>query len=390
MNWFVTADGKVSFPVVGTYDTRQPADTRFYINHQKIMWNDFSKQPPRSVCSDSCVPGFRKAFRSGQPACCYDCIPCAEGKIANESDSIDCLTCPLEEWSNERKDKCIPRNLEFLSYDDSLGAALTFIGIICAFLTSVIITIFAMFHDSPVVKANNQNISYLLLTGLVFCFLCTLMFIGTPNAVTCRLRQVLFGIAFVFSLSCVLAKTIVVVVAFNATKPNSKLRSWVGPQVSYTIVLLCTFVQVVICMTWAVYLSPFLERNYKVRSGLIIIECNEGSIVAFWSMMGYMGLLACVCFIVAFLSRNLPSSFNEAKFITFSMLAFVSVWLAFIPAYLTAKGKYVVAVEVFGIIVSSSGLLGCIFFPKCYIILLRPDINTKEYLLGKDHSVTRK
>nr|XP_014354250.1 PREDICTED: vomeronasal type-2 receptor 26-like isoform X1 [Latimeria chalumnae] len=389
INWQLTPDGNLTYVDVGRIDFSLPPSKEFFINNPRLMWNEGYIQVPRSICSKSCPPGYRKAARQGVPICCFDCIQCSEGEIANHTDSTNCLKCPEDHWSNERKDQCIPKSVEFLSYKEPLGAILASISVFCSLIPAAILCTFFRYRDTPIVKANNRELSYLLLVALILCFLCCLIFIGQPLEVSCILRQTAFGIIFAFGVSCVLAKTIIVVIAFNATKPNSNVKRWVGHKLSSIILLTCTLLQVVICIAWLSSYPPFPERNMKSQPGKIIIECNEGSIIAFWCMLGYMGLLAIVSFIVAFIARNLPDSFNEAKFITFSMLVFVTVWLSFIPAYLSTKGKYMVAVEVFAILASSAGLMACIFFPKCYIILLRPDINTRDYLKGKESSSSK-
>ncbi|CAH2299129.1 vomeronasal type-2 receptor 26-like [Pelobates cultripes] len=118
--------------------------------------------------------------------------------------------------------------------------------------------------NTPIVKANNKTLSFILLFSIMLSFLCVFLFIGRPVDITCMLRQTSFGVIFSVGVSSVLAKTI-------------------------------------------------MELDTQSYKGRIIIQCNEGSVIAFYLELGYMGILAAISFVLAFMVRTLPDSFNEAK-----------------------------------------------------------------------------
>ncbi|OCT56599.1 hypothetical protein XELAEV_18004632mg [Xenopus laevis] len=301
--------------------------------------------------------------------------------------SINCFKCPDMEWPNEKKNQCIARKEDFLSYNDDISLFISLVVIIFFLITLLILRVFVVYWDTVIVRANNRSLSFLLLVSIKLSFLSVFLFLGRPVDITCMLRNITFGITFSIAVSSLLAKTIMVYIAFKATKPGSSWRKWVGVKLPNSVVLFCSSIQIIICMTWLAISPPFQELDLHTYPGTIIIQCNEGSAIGFYSVIGYMGLLAAVSFVLAFLARTLPDSFNEAKYITFSMLLFCSVWITMIPAYLSTKGKNTVCVEIFAILTSSAGLLFCIFLPKCYIIILRPELNKKNQLTQKQRQL---
>ncbi|XP_005081390.1 vomeronasal type-2 receptor 116-like isoform X2 [Mesocricetus auratus] len=367
---------------IGDYSHYFPQSQQLHIS-EDLEWATGATSVPTSTCSVTCTPGFRKFHQEHTPDCCFDCVWCPENEVSNETDMDQCVSCPNDQYSNAEHTLCLQRHVSFLAYGDPLGMTLACMSVCFSALTALVLVAFVKYNDTPIVKANNRILSYILLISITFCFLCSLLFIGHPNIVTCILQQTTFGVFFTVAVSTVLAKTITVVLAFKLTTPGRRMRGMLLSGATNFVIPICVLVQVILCGIWLATSPPFIDTDTHSEQGQIIIMCHKGSVIAFHFVLGYLGSLALGSFTVAFLARNLPDKFNEAKFLTFSMLVFCSVWVTFLPVYHSTKGKVMVAVEVFSILASSAGLLGCIFAPKCYVILIRPYSNSLQKYMDK-------
>uniref|UniRef100_A0A673B609 G-protein coupled receptor family C group 6 member A n=1 Tax=Sphaeramia orbicularis TaxID=375764 RepID=A0A673B609_9TELE len=328
-----------------------------------------------SKCSNSCIPGQFKKTAEGQHTCCYECINCTENYYSNNTDMDQCLSCDSNtQWAPEGSSSCKNKDLLYFSWRDGFAVVLVSFAGLGILLTLLLSALFLYQRNTPVVKAAGGPLSQVILFSLAVSFVSTMLFVGRPNSLQCKCRQVLFGISFTLCVSCILVKTLQILLAFQFNPElQEALKKLYQP---YAIIFVCVALQVTTCICWLVLKSPY---NRTISNPTTLLEnCHEGSYLAFGVMLGYIAVLAFVCFICAYKGRKLPNQYNEAKFITFSMLLYLISWMLFVPIYVTTSGVYLPAVEMVVILISNYGILSCHFFPKCYVMLLKKEKNTKS------------
>lgn len=207
----------------------------------------------------------------------------------------------------------------------------------------------------------------LIMVGLALSYTSVILFIGKPSNHTCRARQVLYGLGFSLTVSCILVKALRTFVAFLPRYRQHSVKKFYKPLV---IIICGTFVEVLICIFWLIFDSPAMEAVESNQAMTITLQCNEGSGIGFAFMLSYIALLALLCFALAFKGRKVPQRFNETGHVILSMLIYLFVWVCFIPIYATKIPEHY-SIQAAAILVSAYGVIFCHFTPKWYMALCK-------------------
>ncbi|XP_051880865.1 G-protein coupled receptor family C group 6 member A-like [Pristis pectinata] len=370
INWR-WVNNSMQFNKVGDYNIT----TRLITIHA-----DFEKiaQVGSFRCSYTCKPGERKTV-SPENNCCYNCSTCSPGTYSEKNDSIECLNCTKDYWSDAGSSTCQKSTVDFLQWGDALSLVLIIVAILGILIVGFVSILVTKYLSTPAVKAAGGWMCYLMLFSLVVCLVSSILFIGKPHDLICKIRQPLFSISFTLCASCILVKSFRIILAFSFDPIIRKnLRLFYKP---VPVIIITTGVQVIICSLWLSLSPPKMFKN-RDHSKLILLLCNEGSHMAFGIMLGYIALLACICFILAFKGRKAPKMYNEARFITFSMLVYLIVWISFGVVYINMEtSKYLSIIESIAILASVYSFLCCHFFPTCYVVCFKKESNIESNYL---------
>ncbi|XP_075046956.1 taste receptor type 1 member 1 [Mixophyes fleayi] len=375
-----------TFKVIGSYSKIMG---QLQLNNG-LKWHTKDNSIPESICSKECGKGERRVL-TGSHTCCFDCIYCPKMSFLNSSDLYTCQLCGPNQWSPVRSEICYNRTLEYLPWTDPLSLVLLFIATLFLLLIMATAVIFIKNLNTPVVKSAGGKMCLGMLLSLA-CSCCTLYcYFGKPGLVTCMARQPVFAVSFTVCFSCIVVHSFQIVCIFKMATHMPKIYDiWVKKNGSDVFIGVTCAGQVLISVVWIVVKPPQPIEDYSTFSDQIILKCSETASIGSIAEITYIGFLSMLCFVFCYMGKDLPDNYNEAKCISFTFMAYFFSWIAFFTTYIIYQGKYIAAVNVSAVLVSIMGILVGYFTPKCYIILVRPELNTTEHFQTAIQNYTKK
>uniref|UniRef100_A0AAX7UY95 Metabotropic glutamate receptor 5 n=1 Tax=Astatotilapia calliptera TaxID=8154 RepID=A0AAX7UY95_ASTCA len=328
----------------------------------------------KSVCSDPCDKGQIKVIRKGEVSCCWTCTPCKENEFV--FDEYTCQACELGSWPNNDLTGCDPIPVEYLRWGDPEPIAAVVFACLGLMATFFVTAVFIRFRDTPVVKSSSRELCYIILAGICLGYLCTFTLIAKPHVIHCYLQRLGIGLSPAMSYSALVTKTnrIARILAGSKKKICTKKPRFMSACAQLIIAFLLILLQLGIIVALFLMEPPEVIHDYpSIRQVNLICNTTNLGVV---TPLGYNGLLILSCTFYAFKTRNVPANFNEAKYIAFTMYTTCIIWLAFVPIYFGSN--YKIITMCFSVSLSATVALCCMFVPKVYIILAKPERNVRS------------
>ncbi|KAG8233701.1 hypothetical protein J437_LFUL013353 [Ladona fulva] len=307
--------------------------------------------------------------------CCWSCVACREDAyVFNDT----CIACGAGRAPGPDRSHCLRLPAQVIRWGSPWAVAplvLSACGIIATIFTAAV---FVRFNATPIIMASGRELCYVLLTGILSCYLMPFLILAPPTPVTCGALRVGLGICLSLCYSAIFTKTNRISRIFNRGVKSIKRPSYTSPRSQIVICLGIVSVQLLGAVIWLVIEKPATKEIYPYPL-TAVLTCGVSTFSLMMSLV-YNMVLIILCTLYAFKTRKIPENFNEAKYIGFTMYSTCIVWLAFIPIYFGTNNDYTIQISsmCMCIDISATVALGCLFTPKVYIVLFQPYKNVRQ------------
>uniref|UniRef100_A0A8C0XEI5 Taste receptor type 1 member 2 n=1 Tax=Castor canadensis TaxID=51338 RepID=A0A8C0XEI5_CASCN len=346
-----------------------------------VSWHTPDNTIPVSMCSKNCRPGQMKRPVGLHP-CCFECLDCMPGTFLNQSaDEFDCQPCPSASWSHKNAISCFKRHLAFLEWQEVPTIIVVILAVLGFLSTLTILVIFWRHYQTPMVRSAGGPMCFLMLTPLLLVFGMVPVYVGPPTVFTCICRQAFFTLCFTICISCIAVRSFQIVYIFKMARRLPRAYGfWVRYHGPYVFVALMTAIKAAIIAgnMLTTTINP-IGRTDPEDPNILILSChpNYRNGLLFNTSMDL--LLSMVGFSFAYMGKELPTNYNEAKFITLSMTFSFTSSISLCTFMSVHDGVLVTIMDLLVTVLNFLAISLGYFGPKCYMILFCPERNTPAY-----------
>ena len=344
-----------------------------------ITWHTNITFNLSTFCDVVCMPGHYPIYIIGK--CCWKCISCDADTVKKAVGLQVCSKCDKSiSIANKNQTECLHYKYDFFTPSKTKVDMVLVLSLSGFLYTVFFLSVFAIYRDTPVVKASNFLLSVIQLSIHAMLNMHIFISILPQVKIICIGNVIVGGYLLKLVIGIYIIKTNQLLSVFKSKTMLRrtvflKLREMLIPGMFLTA---NSFLTLILFEEFNVTYGILKGKNGLVRYKY----CN----VSFQFYIDILSVISMsvICSIQAFRSRHLPANYNEAKYVTVAMFTSTIFLILSIPLDASLRSKGIsILVDSYVIYCTNVAVLSITYGYKIFIILFQKEKNISKYFQEK-------
>ncbi|KRY88147.1 Metabotropic glutamate receptor 7 [Trichinella pseudospiralis] len=218
------------------------------------------------------------------------------------------------------------------------------------------------------VVKGNQSLGICLLCAILSLYSTVFLFTFDPTDTLCRMRQFCHSLAYCLCFGVLIAKATQLRNG-ETVGTNGYISHW-----NYWLLLFfIVSVQIALNFQWTIFRSTavlhFDINGHHDQDSTFVASVCGWSDQEFLASHGYVFLLLIIVLFISFINRNVKRNYKETRWLLYTCLSLVPVWIGWTVSYAFVAHPYKDAVICVELITSATIMMLLMFGPKIYLLL---------------------
>ena len=330
--------------------------------------------------SKNCLAGFYPIYKVADK-CRSSCVFFESGYYKNFTDQGECWMCNQStSVTKVNRAKCLPFAYQYYKVKGNYKSIVPLLATVEFLYSSSFLAVFLRYRNTPVVRSSNALLTFIQIARHVGQSCLLLLMLMIQNRTVCLLHSVTCGNALKLIIAIWMIKTNQILSVFRSTN-KVKRRHFVKPSEITVpgVFITCNILVNVTILTQ----SNFQFGIYEITSAAVRLKYCKMSFFFYIDSTAII-FLPIIHSIKAFHGRNLPSNYNEMKYIFLIMFTLsIQLALSLILHVNFQREGIVILIDSVLLQLANLSMLSITYGYRIYIILFQRHKNSTEVFRAK-------